>query len=555
MKRLLSAILTLTLFWATIPAFSEDTGIWKQGQYVDEFKEATGEQFSFIDLEGVFDNTATSNSELSVKIIVDFNNVEFYLLEYGTYKLTNLFSSPTYTINVKDNNGNVHTFSGSFDEATSRIILDVSYRAEMLDVLNAGGKISFSITDDNSSSTHYAFTISNSQNFNTQWRMSSGLTTAYMSSFAGGLVPVVSNGKMGAINVAGEIVIPCEYDIVYDCSDGMMRIYNGDFLELDGGSRMWYGGVGKFGYISNDGKNVIAMEYEGAGDFAYSRAFVRKNGKWGCIDTNGDLVIPCQYDDVYLNSFFDDRALVFIGTLNTNGYPADGKYAYIDLDGNTIYEGIDSGYSFSEGLARVVLDGKTGYIDVTGQLVIEAKWDEGGDFSIGTTWVTSNGQTYLIDQEGNQIAKINENSIKYVGSFSDGMAYVTNTDYRRGFINQSGSLVIPCIFKNVGDFEDGYTFVENEDSLYGIIDRTGEFTVPCQWDEISRAGSYYCVRKFATRNSQTGLGVGGTYGLIDAYGSVILDCVYSSINYGEGYYTISKDAQWMIFNEEMNQVY
>lgn len=41
-------------------------------------------KFTFIDIEGIF------------------SNIDFYLLEYGKFEVTNLFDTPSHTILVKD---------------------------------------------------------------------------------------------------------------------------------------------------------------------------------------------------------------------------------------------------------------------------------------------------------------------------------------------------------------------------------------------------------------------------------------------------------------------
>lgn len=44
------------------------------------------------------------------------------------------------------------------------------------------------------------------------------------------------------------------------------------------------------------GTLVIPFEYDDAGDFSEGLACVKKDDKWGFIDTSGTLVIPCEYD-------------------------------------------------------------------------------------------------------------------------------------------------------------------------------------------------------------------------------------------------------------------
>ena len=51
-----------------------------------------------------------------------------------------------------------------------------------------------------------------------------------------------------------------------------------------------------FGYVDDAGKMVIPAIYEHAYCFTYGFAIVKKNDKWGAIDTNGKVVIPFKYD-------------------------------------------------------------------------------------------------------------------------------------------------------------------------------------------------------------------------------------------------------------------
>jgi len=59
--------------------------------------------------------------------------------------------------------------------------------------------------------------------------------------------------------------------------------------------------------------------------------------------------------------------------------------------------------NFAEGLARVQLDGKWGYIDREGKEVIQIKYDGAGDFFEGRARVVLNGKYSFINKEGKEI--------------------------------------------------------------------------------------------------------------------------------------------------------
>jgi hypothetical protein len=78
----------------------------------------------------------------------------------------------------------------------------------------------------------------------------------------------------------------------------------------------------------------------------------RKGDKWGYIDKQGEIVIPIQYDDA---GFFSEG----LARVRVNG-----KYGFIDTKGNMVIPAVyDEAYGFSEGLAQVKINGKWRYID------------------------------------------------------------------------------------------------------------------------------------------------------------------------------------------------
>ena len=548
MKRFLSVFFTVVFVLFAVSALADSSGTWKQGNYVDSYGSKTGEKFVYTETKGVFRNTVARNSDLSVRIIVDYSGTEFYLLEYDKFELTNFFDNPSYTIRIKDGNGVEHTMTGVLSEEVGRIHISSEYRNEMMEIFKAGGDIYFSIQDDHMTSTSYTFAILNSSGFFIQWKLAVGLPIGYASSVHEGIVAVTSNGKMGAIDIQGNVIIPCEYDIVDDCSGGMLRVYNGTYTEAEGGIRVITEGCkGKWGFVNKDGELAVPLMYDSAWDFSCGRTFVEKNGKWGCIDTTGTVVIPFKYDYVRSN-YCDDVALVYTGTMR-NGRPDQGTFYYIDLDGNVIFKTSKWSQRFNEGLACVCVDGKYGYIDTTGKLVIKAQWDDAGTFYNGFAWVRSGTKTSIIDTTGKVVAKVQADNLQSVGSFSEEMAYIWSKDYRYGFINAKGKVIVPCIYRFVGKFHNGHAYVENEDRKYGIIDKNGKFTVPCKWDGMMDCGDYFRVQKFSGSN------IGGKYGLIDGNGNVVLDCIYSTINYNDGYYSASLNSEWMIFNENLERIY
>lgn len=138
----------------------------------------------------------------------------------------------------------------------------------------------------------------------------------------------------------------------------------------------------------------------------------------------------------------------------------------------------DSAESFSEGLAKVELNSKWGFIDKTGKEVIPLKYDLINPFCEGLAQVTLNEKSGCIDKTGKEVIPC---IYEATGShFSEGLLPV-RVNNKWGFIDKTGKEVIPCIYGYV-DFLDGFVdgrcqvdikgnFMYAEDPFY--IDKTG----------------------------------------------------------------------------------
>ena len=122
-------------------------------------------------------------------------------------------------------------------------------------------------------------------------------------------------------------------------------------------------------------------------DAKYQR--YEENGLYG-FKKDGAVVIPAKYN--FADSFSEGLARVVI----------NGKWSYIDKSGKEVIQlKYDDAFNFSEGLAAVELNGKYGYIDKSGKVIIHLKYDFADFFSNGQASAILNGEWGYIDKQGN----------------------------------------------------------------------------------------------------------------------------------------------------------
>ncbi len=100
--------------------------------------------------------------------------------------------------------------------------------------------------------------------------------------FSEQLAAVKTDGKYGAINENGDLVLPAVYDSMKFRSFGMLPVeLEGEWYFLDGGGDRLYG------------------PFEDAESYDYGFAAVKRGGKWGFIDKSGMDATAFVYDEAY----------------------------------------------------------------------------------------------------------------------------------------------------------------------------------------------------------------------------------------------------------------
>jgi len=149
----------------------------------------------------------------------------------------------------------------------------------------------------------------------------------------------------------------------------------------------------------------------------------------------------------------------------------DGKYGFINYKGKVIIPAtFDYARDFQEGLAPIEINGKTGYMNIKGQLVIPATFDEGTWFSEEFAAVKQNNKWGYINKSGQTVIPF---QFEDADEFSDGLATISK-DKTCAYIDKTGAIVIPFIYEHCYDFRNGRAVVTTKEWEHKYIDKTGK---------------------------------------------------------------------------------
>ncbi len=197
-------------------------------------------------------------------------------------------------------------------------------------------------------------------------------------------------------------------------------------------------------------------------------------------------------------------------------FPAqvDGKYGFIDASGAMmIRPQFKETYGFSDGLAAVQVGELWGFVDPSGKMVIRPRYVDVRGFSGGLAAVSLNYRKYgYIDKSGTMVIK---RRYEYAGGFSEGRAWVSRDGYVYGFIDVNGTMAIAPRFNAVSAFSEGLAGVATGDGL-AFVDASGTTVIEPQftWED---GGDYEFSDGLAA------VSVDGEWGYVDRTGTVVIE--------------------------------
>ncbi len=265
----------------------------------------------------------------------------------------------------------------------------------------------------------------------------------------------------------------------------------------------------KVAFLDYTGKIIKVTNYDDVGAFQKSGLAIayKKGQKNTIININfEEIIIEPTYDYIQIDDHYGEGNYAYVGRIykNQNGNYVDRKTneeIFPDKDGKIYnWEGYD------QADFEVAAKKKWGLIDKTGKLITQIEYDEIGTsgsyseygwvvfFEDGLCPVKMNGKYGFIDTKGKIIIPI---VYDYVHNFFDGFAAVS-VNNKWGIINKKNQIIIPInyegIFPNMGEvpaseeypyFSQGLCPVAkkiNDEFLWGFVNLKGVEVITLKYD-------------------------------------------------------------------------
>lgn len=187
---------------------------------------------------------------------------------------------------------------------------------------------------------------------------------------------------------------------------------------------------------------------------------------------------PVDYDgEVFDAAEFSDDMFMVCGKEHMSGFVNGEGKSVIGFD-------FSCAGSFVDSLAPASVPyGKMGYIDKSGKFEIEPRFDSAAEFSDGLALVQKDEKTGFIDKTGRFVDIIKNSDYTPVSSFAGGVCWVERGDGKRAVMDSRGELLTGFDFVWSSEWSDGVCWASKDTGSdfnhisMGLIDKSGEFII------------------------------------------------------------------------------
>lgn len=277
------------------------------------------------------------------------------------------------------------------------------------------------------------------------------------------------------------------------------------------------GTTGNYGILAGDADILLPLNSEKISKLGSWQNVVMakymKNGKWGVLANNSLPILDVIFDNII--------------SLKEHYIHVEqaGERFYVDLkSGDKVKEPISSipaiPKKMTEGLVRTVKNGKYGFVDANGKMVIPAEYDYAKDFNNGVAIVKKDKETFYINKANTFIIPATTSDYSAVYGFSEGFAVANNAQYKYGFIDKKGNVVIPFTYDDASEFKNGLARVE-QNGKDAFINTNNEIVIPFE--------TYDGVYPSVGANGLINVKKGNQYGYADANGKMVIAAQYDFV--------------------------
>lgn len=362
-----------------------------------------------------------------------------------------------------------------------------------------------------------------------------------MGCFENGKAIVIKNGQRVVINKKGQILQKLPYieevniNLVEGYTSKMEIVNNGPWYTLIDNKTKKQAIPEKFQNIISEGNLLVVYKNDRYGlispttlQYIYPLTLTEKpvfisvgntkfwqiavNGLSGLIDTDGKVVIPTEYQVLYIKTFQNGQLIV----------NKKNKLLLINLQNNVLknfdYKEIIESNSNPTTFLVTNAQGLQGIINAKGEEIIPCQYKRISNFHQIYFGLQENKKQIIFDSLGKRIHKEEFDDYEYVGFGTLGENFVkVSLNNKIGVLDKKGKIVVPCQYDNINMNFYTEIFIVQEKGLLGLRNPEKLLISPKYTEIITDDGGRYPIKidekvyYLVKKGTQTGfIGLDGT---------------------------------------------
>ncbi len=222
---------------------------------------------------------------------------------------------------------------------------------------------------------------------------------------------------------------------------------------------------GKYGALNHFGQIVIEAKFDKLGDFKNNMAYFIANGKYGFIDTKGHV----YQEEFDWTSDFDELGFAI--------YKLDNKFGLINAKGEKISDNLfDQMMKLNEDYYLVIKDNLYGFYSREACFVTAMQYEYNKEKPAEFYYkdkhfkLIKNGEQAIMDANGH--LDLNFNAFKEIDFMSNGLMLARKKN-KYGFIDKKLNTIIPFKYSEAQSFGEGLSIVKIKNQ-YQLINPAGK---------------------------------------------------------------------------------
>lgn len=265
-----------------------------------------------------------------------------------------------------------------------------------------------------------------------------------------------------------------------------------------------------FGFIDADAKTIIPLTFDAVTPFYEGLSVVTKNDSVFFINKENTNPFDQFFTDAYV--FNSGIAAVKHGN----------KWCFINRQGQIISPIYDEINEISDNFYTVKLNGKYGALNNFGQVIIEPKFEQLGDFKNGFAYYRSENKSGFVSKDG----YVHKAEFDWLSDFGADKIAVVKIGNSYGLINSTGKIILETKYDQVLKANNG-VFIVVLNNLYGFYNGNGCFLSAIEYDFLKEKPA-----DFYTNGNVFKLLKKGEQAPMDANGRISIDFgIYDEINF------------------------